>query len=155
MDLQNYDILEFIIDDSGSMTTTYFDKNLGRRLSRWDEAFDRMNSLIEIIAYVPIKRIRIKFLNRRARIDIIRDGISRSKFSKFFKGKKSIETPAMFIASMKRKLDKAHDQAPKGVTPVLNALEDSLEEVGEDTRKVNYHRSNACPGDLLLRRWCP
>jgi hypothetical protein len=76
--------LDFIIDDSGSMINNYTDvdaleaseptrtaiKNrLGRipspgeKMNRIEEAEDRLHILIDILAYIPIDHIQIRFLN--------------------------------------------------------------------------------------------
>jgi hypothetical protein len=54
MMLSEYQVLEFIIDDSGSMTllSDTFDVRTGRPQTRWQEAQVRLKEMVEIIAYV-------------------------------------------------------------------------------------------------------
>lgn len=92
MQLQEFHILDFMIDDSGSMqngmyihaTHSYVDTDSrlpnGYPMTRWQEAILRMKSMIEILAYVPTNTIRIKFLNRREQIVFTRQGQSPQEF---------------------------------------------------------------------------
>jgi hypothetical protein len=109
MRLSDFDLLNFIIDDSGSMDLNSDVKDSdGRRMTRWEEAISRMRSLIEIIAYVPIKKIRIQFLNDRRTIEHVR------------RGSEIGETPGQFIKHMFHQLSKA--KGPGGGTPALEVV---------------------------------
>jgi hypothetical protein len=92
------------------------DKQTNRRLTRWQEAIQRMEALIEIIAYVPIQKIRIKFLNEGRVIERVREGSAIG------------ETPAVFIEYMRNQLSLA--KGPSGSTPALKALRMSFNEPG-------------------------
>merc|ERR1712151_1176819 len=61
MMLSEYQVLEFMIDDSGSMTLTSdtFDKITGQPQTRWREALVRLKEIMEILAYVPFNQIEI------------------------------------------------------------------------------------------------
>jgi hypothetical protein len=121
MRLSDFDLLDFTIDDSGSMLANSDVRGRnGRFLTRWEEATQRMRSLIEIIAYVPIQKIRIKFLNDPRRIEHTRQSSAQ------------IETPEMFINHMFRELEKA--QGPSGSTPALKAFRESINSQGSKVR---------------------
>eukprot|EP00957_Ditylum_brightwellii_P046698 3543846-Ditylum_brightwellii.AAC.1 len=62
-----FQVLEFLIDDSGSM-------NVGQPISRWQEAQSRLKEMIEVLAYVPFNQIEIIFLNRSDRVSLQRQG---------------------------------------------------------------------------------
>lgn len=55
LDLQQFDVLDFIIDDSGSMNNVT-DSRLpnGQMMTRWQEAISRLKTMIEIVSFVPI-----------------------------------------------------------------------------------------------------
>jgi hypothetical protein len=76
MMLSEFDYLEFMIDDSGSMTlpTDSIDPQTGRPQTRWMEAKRRVMEMIEVLAYLPFKQIDICFLNRPDRLNFIRNG---------------------------------------------------------------------------------
>lgn len=59
MCLQQFDGLEFIMDDSGSMSTAN-----EQGVTRWKEAQERLKELFDFLAFVPIPPIKIRFLNR-------------------------------------------------------------------------------------------
>jgi len=110
--LSEYDSLEFIMDDSGSMTlnTDSNDPNTGRPMTRWQEAHKRLKEMIEIIAYVPFHQIGIEFLNRKQRITLIRNG----------------RTPDIFMADAYNEIDAVFQWGPRGTTPAFEKLQESL-----------------------------
>jgi len=109
--LTEYDGLQFIIDDSGSMRQHSNAKNSSGQLqTRWEEAHSRMKELIEIMAYVPTPKITICFLNRKDTIHLERRG----------------ESPETFINDTYRQLDKAFFPGPSGSTPIVRCLTDSF-----------------------------
>lgn len=115
MGLQNYQTLYFIIDDSGSMTLeTDSNHANGKAMTRWEEAFLRMKSLIEIMAYVPTQQIIIRFLNRPDEIIASRHG----------------EAPEVFIQNLVSQLDLQQRRDPSGGTPALRALRRAVQHPG-------------------------
>lgn len=110
--ISEYQSLEFIIDDSGSMRmdTDSIDKVTGRPMSRWIEAQKRLKEMIEIIAYVPFEQIGIEFLNRKDRISLKRNG----------------QTPQQFIATAYQQIDGMFILKPQGSTPALEKIQESL-----------------------------
>lgn len=110
--LSEYDSLEFIMDDSGSMTlnTDSNDPNTGRPMTRWQEAHKRLKEMIEIIAYVPFHQIGIEFLNRKQRITLTRNG----------------RTPDVFMADAYNEIDAVFQWGPRGTTPAFEKLQESL-----------------------------
>mmetsp|Transcript_14328 Transcript_14328/g.21458 ORF Transcript_14328/g.21458 Transcript_14328/m.21458 type:complete len:474 (+) Transcript_14328:123-1544(+) len=86
--------LNFIIDDSGSMRantdvfmsegTEYILRGVrpaeGQRMTRWQEAENRMHIMLDILAFIPTKQITISFLNATNVISLSRDGKSIETF---------------------------------------------------------------------------
>lgn len=112
MMLSEYESLEFIVDDSGSMQlpTDSNDPATKRPMSRWMEAQIRVKEMIEVIAYVPFEQIGIEFLNRKDRISLKREGRS----------------PVQFIQAAYATVDAVFARGPSGTTPALEKLQESL-----------------------------
>ena len=110
--LSEYQSLEFIIDDSGSMRldTDTIDPITRKPMSRWAEAQVRLKAMIEIIAYVPFEQIGIEFLNRKDRISLTRNG----------------QTPQQFMATAYGQIDAIFARKPQGSTPALEKIQESL-----------------------------
>jgi hypothetical protein len=66
MMLSEFESLEFIIDDSGSMSlmSDTVNPSTGLANTRWQEAQQRLKEMIEVLAYVPFTQIDIVFLKR-------------------------------------------------------------------------------------------
>ena len=112
MCLSEYQSLEFIIDDSGSMTlqTDSFDPITKRPYTRWAEAQMRLKEMIEVVAYVPFEQIGIEFLNRKDRISIKRNGRS----------------PEALLKDSQAQIDNVFRKGPYGTTPAFEKLRESL-----------------------------
>jgi hypothetical protein len=112
MMLSEFQTLEFIIDDSGSMqcATDAKDPVTRNPMSRWKEAQLRLKEMIEILAYVPFNQIAIEFLNRRDQIALSRQG----------------RDPAAFMRDAHGKIDAVFARGPAGTTPALEKLQESL-----------------------------
>jgi len=112
MMLSEFQSLEFIIDDSGSMQlrTDSSDPITKQPLTRWQEAHQRLKEMMEILAYVPFMQIGIEFLNRKGRISIKREG----------------RTPEQLIIDANQKIDSAFARGPSGTTPAFEKLQESL-----------------------------
>jgi len=98
--LSEYQALEFIIDDSGSMSmlSDTVDLQTGRPQTRWKEAQARLKEMVEILAYVPFQKIDIGFLNRHDRVILERKG----------------RDPATFLADAYRRIDAVFVNGPSG-----------------------------------------
>lgn len=110
--LSEYQSLEFIVDDSGSMTinTDSVDPVTKQPLTRWAEAQKRLKEMVEIVAYVPFDQIGIEFLNRKDRLTLKREG----------------RTPTAFIQDAYAKIDRVFSKGPSGTTPALEKLQESF-----------------------------
>lgn len=106
-----YDELQFIIDDSGSMNEYSDTKdNCGRFQTRWEEAHSRIKEMLEILAYVPTPKLTICFFNRKNIIELQRKG----------------EPPEVFLQNICYQLDAAFKQYPQGSTPAKECLDNSF-----------------------------
>ncbi len=112
MMLSEFQSLEFIIDDSGSMQclTDSVHPTTRQTMTRWQEAQIRLKEMIEILAYVPFTQIGIEFLNRKNRISLTREG----------------RAPAVFLQFAHQQIDAAFVQGPAGTTPALEKIQESL-----------------------------
>ena len=103
--------LEFIIDDSGSMGAPSDSlKKTGGPHTRWSEAKERLEQMLEVLAYVPFNQIGIEFLNRKDRINLTRQG----------------RDPKTFLADAYRQVDASFAAKPSGTTPALERLTESF-----------------------------
>jgi hypothetical protein len=112
MMLSEYQSLEFIIDDSGSMQclSDTVDPVTRQPNTRWQEAHNRLKEMIEILAYVPFQQIGIEFLNRKDRITLARKG----------------RAPKTFLTEAYRQVDAVFARPPSGTTPALEKLQESF-----------------------------
>jgi len=111
MVLSEFDVIEFMVDDSGSMSMvsdTVDEK--GRPQTRWQEAHSRLKQMIEILAYVPFQSIHVVFLNRKTVVQLARNG----------------RDPKSFLVDAYSKIDIAFKSGPKGTTPFLERIRESL-----------------------------
>lgn len=133
MMISEFDSLEFIIDDSGSMSLdTDSNGPDGRPLTRWQEAHMRLKEIVEILAYVPFQRIGIEFLNRRDRIELAREG----------------RDPKAFLRHAFAEIDMAFARGPTGTTPALEKLQESLIR-GQGARISRYFFGDGVPNGGL------
>jgi len=112
MMLSEFESLEFLIDDSGSMSleTDCLNAN-GKIQTRWREAQMRLKEMVEIIAYVPFQKIDICFLNRRDRKTLTRNG----------------RDPKSFLVDAYRQIDQLFDaRGPQGTTPFFEKVQESF-----------------------------
>ncbi len=112
MSLSEFQSLEFIIDDSGSMSlqTDSFDPRTKRPLTRWQEAQLRLKEMIEVLAYIPFEQVGIEFLNRKDRITLKRES----------------RTPQVFLQDAYQQIDAIFGRGPSGTTPALEKLQESI-----------------------------
>lgn len=112
MMLSEFQSLEFIIDDSGSMSmlSDTVDMKTRQPQTRWQEAQIRLKEMVEILAYVPFNKIEICFLNRPDRVVLERGG----------------RDPKTFLADAYSRIDTVFRKGPMGTTPALEKLQDSM-----------------------------
>lgn len=112
MMLSEYEALEFMIDDSGSMTlaSDTVDPATGRPQTRWQEAQKRLKEMIEVLAYVPFSQIVIIFLNRTDKLTLVRQGRS----------------PQAFLTDAYSQIDRVFSRSASGSTPFLEKLQESF-----------------------------
>ena len=112
MMLTEFEVLEFMVDDSGSMTLVSDTVNAqGRAQTRWKEAQARLKAMVEVLAHVPFNQIQVRFLNRHDHVTMTRGG----------------RDPASFLADAWRQIDQVFAKGPSGTTPVLERLRESLQ----------------------------
>lgn len=125
--LGNYDLLDFIIDDSGSMlddsnvktieASEWMKPVIQARLRRQphatdpmrriEEAEDRLHIMIDMLASLPILSIQIRFLNN----------------TNVLRFNRTEKTPTQFSESAHREIRNQFQQLNLGGTPVKKALE--------------------------------
>ena len=140
LQLKDFQLMEIIVDDSGSMNgrTDAKDPVTGAIMSRWWEAKWRISQMIELLAYVPSPPIKIYFLNRP---DIIH--IERS----------TGELPSNYIERAESILVNTFDRWPGGTTPAREAIEASLSRnVG--MKVLRYFLGDGLPngGNFAIKR---
>jgi len=130
MILSEFQSLEFIVDDSGSMNipTDTNDPTTRQPISRWVEAQMRVKEMIEVIAYVPFEQIGIEFLNRKDRLEFKRGG----------------RTPQQFLQDANTQIDAIFRRRPSGTTPALEKLQDSFAR-GRGTNIARYFFGDGLP----------
>jgi len=112
MMISEYEYLEFMIDDSGSMTlpSDTIDPATGLIQCRWKEAEKRLKEMIEVLAYVPFNQIIICFLNRPDRVTMTRQG----------------RAPLQFLADVIPQINALFARSASGSTPFLEKLQESF-----------------------------
>jgi hypothetical protein len=111
MELQTFDGIHFLIDDSGSMGAGSDYKGAGHPVTRWQECQIRLNEILEILVYVPTPPILITFLNRATVISIER---------------KEGESPPGFLRRVTSQLHNEFTKGPSGTTPFLRKASESI-----------------------------
>jgi hypothetical protein len=112
MMLSEFQSLEFIVDDSGSMMCQSDTINPVTRQpnTRWQEAHIRLKEMVEILAYVPFQQIGVEFLNRKDRISLARNG----------------RAPKAFLQEAYAQIDAVFSRQPSGTTPYLEKIQESF-----------------------------
>jgi len=111
MALTQFETLEFMVDDSGSMSLISDTVDTQKRpQTRWREAQSRLKSMTEILAYVPFNQIQVCFLNRQERLTLSRNG----------------RDPKTFLNDAWRQMDQIFSRGPTGSTPVLERMRESF-----------------------------
>lgn len=147
LDLANYE-LHFIVDDSGSMTNKtdvlvkhtsqqiqrrYGSKAQNKKITRWEEVEDRLHILVDILAYIPTKRITISFLNR--------DDALHFGHKKY--------TPKEFRQHAHSRIKKVFNTEPSGSTPIYSALQSSFKRAAKHPTMI-YLATDGEPTDCNI-----
>lgn len=153
--LSEFNALHFWIDDSGSMgessdadlnqATTYIPKPRYARtkMTRWEEAEDRLHVMMDMLAYIPVSKMVVTFFNRTDRIEFTRDGLA----------------PEEFARQAHLKIRTAFTNPPQGGTPTYTQLSRAFSE----PNCMHYLFTDGSPSDctveqlkqLVLRRQNP
>jgi hypothetical protein len=134
-----WDAVEFIIDDSGSMRFPGLEGPPG---TRWEELQLRLKQMLEILAHVPLPPITIRFLNVTKVVLIAR---------------KPEETPRELVQRCMAKVDKhLGKMTPRRGTPAFEAISESLER-NPGKAVARYFFGDGCPkggarGELGITR---
>ncbi|KAJ3345361.1 hypothetical protein HDU91_007381 [Kappamyces sp. JEL0680] len=112
-ELQTYQALFFLIDDSGSMAsgTDSYDPFTRRQLTRWEETRYRLLELMEVLSYIPIPMMIIRFLNRTYEVRLVRDAAM---------------TPQQFLDHCTMQVNQIFQQGPSGTTPYKRKIEEAF-----------------------------
>jgi len=133
MILSEFDVIEFMVDDSGSMSMVSDTVNeKGRPQTRWQEAHSRLKQMIEILAYVPFQSIHVLFLNRKTVVQLARNG----------------RDPKSFLVDAYSKIDIAFKSGPTGATPFLERIRESLTQ-GRGKNVCRYFFGDGTPNGGL------
>ena len=129
--LSEFEIGEIIVDDSGSMNAQSDAKGpQGHLLTRWQEAKQRIEQMMELIAYVPAPVFYIHFLNRLDVLELQRG---------------TGESPQAFYQRVQRMLDLEFSQTPNGGTPALEAIRSSLTRHSSGKAVLRYFFGDGVP----------
>lgn len=122
MGLTEYHEMEFLVDDSGSMSCPSDTKDpQGRIQTRWAEARERLKQMMEVLAYVPTPRMRIRFLNNQSELVLQHQG----------------ERPQDWLVDAQAKIDRHFNFMPNGLTPFGERIQESLNR-GQGQRIARY-----------------
>lgn len=146
--------LNFLIDDSGSMTTPSDllitqacpqvrqarDPHQQRArsngdekyLTRWEEAEDRIHILIDMLAYIPIENLKISFFNNTpGNLFLSHTG----------------KTPQQFADDAHEKIKQSFNYLPIKKTPLYGILENSFRSTG---KTMHYVFTDGEPSDRTI-----
>lgn len=140
--LTEYDRLNFIIDDSGSMSgvsdtllklATPFVLNKARssaiKMTRWQEAEDRLHIMMDILSFLPIRNITISFLNRSDKLQLTHSG----------------KTPEQFMDEAHKSIDGLFRRGgPDGRTPLYSRLKEAFSSLD---KTMHYVFTDGEPSD--------
>ncbi|GAX21695.1 hypothetical protein FisN_29Hu136 [Fistulifera solaris] len=136
MMLSEFEVLEFMVDDSGSMTLLSDTLTATKQTqTRWEEAQARLMEMLDILAYVPFQEIQVCFLNRQDRVVLKRQG----------------RDPKSFLVDAHRRIDAAFHRMPMGGTPVFEKLQESFAS-GVNRNIARYLFCDGTPNGGLLAK---
>jgi hypothetical protein len=117
--LCDMDWLEFLIDDSGSMDNG----PSGEYETRFAEAEARLCQMLEALSLLPVKLIKIRFLNRSNNTDLRR--VPRMP-------------PDELLAAWKKAVKDCFAKGPNGGTPLRTRIEQSFAQSTSDKKIARY-----------------
>ena len=139
LQLKDFDAIEIIVDDSGSMNAPTDARGpRGESLTRWQEARYRISQMMELIAYVVSPPVVVRFLNRTDTLELKR---------------LDNEAPKQYIQRTEMLLNETFGQSPSGLTPALQVIQASLSRYpGQAT--LRYFLGDGVPngGDTACRQ---
>lgn len=144
--------LNFIIDDSGSMNTesdalisqaspqlkeardpTGIRAANNKKLTRWEEAEDRIHIIFDMLAYIPTHKISISFLNRTEQLILSHHG----------------KTPEQFSQHAHLEINKLFKKTPSGGTPLYQILSQAFKATNNT---MHYVFTDGEPGDASIEQ---
>jgi hypothetical protein len=149
-------VLHFLIDDSGSMcsntddtlreATEHILSKLPRvpdasvMMTRWQEAENRLHIFIDFIAFIPVKGIKITFLNNKTMLNFHHE---------------PGRTPSEFRNYMHNQVIQAFSKGPSGGTPTYAALSNAFNAANSSPHPVNiYFFTDGVPSDRSTEEVC-
>ncbi|WP_131783849.1 hypothetical protein [Legionella gresilensis] len=144
--------LNFIIDDSGSMNSLSdlpmsaahpivkqmrdpqgTRASMNGKLTRWEEAEDRIHIILDMLAYLPINKIKLGFLNNTSRnLEFSHAG----------------RTPEQFAAEYHQKVSQLFSSKPGGGTPLYHRLSEAFSKSTGNT--MHYAFTDGEPNDASV-----
>lgn len=135
IDLANFDYIEFIVDDSGSMMLITDSWDINRmHQRRGDGALSKVLKMIEVLCYIKVPKIKFRFLNYNSQkvcLELDRRGQAPEDFFRAAKGQ---------IEHMWTMPEWRHK------TPMREALENSYRE-GQGKKVARYVFGDGVPSD--------
>jgi len=130
--LSEFEIAEIIVDDSGSMNAQTDAKGPnGESLTRWQEAKQRIEEIMEVIAHIPVAPVfYVRFLNRPDVLELKRN---------------AGESPRAFFERAKDTLQLEFNKWPSGGTPALEAIVASLTRYPAGVSVLRYFFGDGVP----------
>lgn len=130
MILSEFDVLEFLIDDSGSMGLPSDTNNAyGQPQTRWQEAAGRLKEMLEIISYLPFQQVKVWFLNRPNILHFNRNH----------------RDPATLFHDMVTQIDQVFAAPPYGSTPAFERLQQSFRNYPSQQTIARYFFGDGVP----------
>lgn len=142
--------LNFYVDDSGSMggpsdvlladaTDHIKARHPGlsptdrvSKLTRWEEAADRIHILIDMLSYIPSNPITISFLNEKSTLTLKREG----------------ETPEQFQVRAHKLVNQLFSRTPMGMTPLYTKMSEAFRNTRSNT--MHYIFTDGEPSDAPI-----
>ncbi|GAX18518.1 hypothetical protein FisN_10Hh283 [Fistulifera solaris] len=130
MILSEFDVLEFLVDDSGSMGLLSDTQDAyGRTHTRWQEAASRLKEMMEILSYLPFQQVKIWFLNRPQTLHFQRQR----------------RDPTTLFQDMVAQIDQVFATAPYGSTPAFERLQQSFRTYPSQQKVARYFFGDGVP----------
>eukprot|EP01063_Lacrimia_lanifica_P011116 TRINITY_DN178_c0_g1_i1.p2 TRINITY_DN178_c0_g1~~TRINITY_DN178_c0_g1_i1.p2 ORF type:complete len:551 (+),score=193.34 TRINITY_DN178_c0_g1_i1:197-1654(+) len=144
--LSEYSI-NLIIDDSGSMNAQtdsnvsqagdYMKRKLGggtRQMTRWEEAQDRVHTIVDLLTFCPTGPLTMSFFNRQTTVQSDRQG----------------KQPEQWAQQVHQQIDQAFASMPTGLTPTKMVLTRAFQQSRPNT--MHYLFTDGQPSDTSGQR---